>query len=194
MAFEDFESVVQDRLKESAELKLQLDARKIVEIAQAIIDCYRNGGKVVLFGNGGSAADAQHIAAEFVGKYKMKRKPLPALALSTNTSILTATANDYGYDTVFSKQVEALVGKKDVVIGISTSGSSVNVIEGIKKAKEVGAKTVGFTGMSGRMLEGIVDLCFSVPSKDTPRIQESHITAGHIICHLVEQELFLTSS
>lgn len=184
------EELVRKKLQESADIKLKLDAKIIVDIANFIIDAYKKRGKVVLFGNGGSAADAQHIAAELVGKYKMIRKPLPAIALSTNTSILTACANDYGYETVFAKQVQALVEKGDVVIGISTSGTSPNVLEGIKAAKEKGAFTVGFTGEEGSELGKIVDICLAVPSKDTPRIQESHITAGHIICFLVEKELF----
>ncbi|UCF09083.1 MAG: D-sedoheptulose 7-phosphate isomerase [Thermoplasmata archaeon] len=184
------EEVVKEKLKESAQTKLQLNAKVIADIAEAIIGAYKSKKKVVLFGNGGSAADAQHIAAELVGKYKLVREPLPALALSTNTSILTACANDYGYDTVFAKQVGALVEAGDVVIGISTSGTSPNVLEGIKLAKEKGAVTVGFTGEGREGLGGLVDLWLSVPSKDTPRIQESHITAGHIICFLVEQALF----
>lgn len=184
------EEVVRKKLQESADIKLKLDAGIIVKIANAMIYAYKKGGKVVLFGNGGSAADAQHIAAELVGKYKMIRKPLPAIALTTNTSILTACANDYGYETVFTKQIEALVEKDDVVIGISTSGTSPNVIEGIKAAKEKGAITVGFTGEQGSELGNNVDMCLAVPSKDTPRIQESHITAGHIICFLVEKSIF----
>jgi D-sedoheptulose 7-phosphate isomerase len=181
--------IVKEKLRESADLKLKLDSGIIAEIANMLIGTYRNGGKVLLFGNGGSAADAQHIAAELVGKYKMIRDPLPAIALSTNTSILTACANDYGYETVFAKQVAALARAGDVVIGISTSGLSPNVIEGIKAAKVLGARTVGFTGEAESSLSKIVDICLAVPSSDTPRIQESHITAGHIICHLVEKEL-----
>ncbi|MEE9151984.1 MAG: D-sedoheptulose 7-phosphate isomerase [Thermoplasmata archaeon] len=186
----DMEELVRNRLKESADIKLKLDAGIIVKIADALIETYKKGGKVILFGNGGSAADAQHIAAELVGKYKMVRKPLPAIAFTTNTSILTACANDYGYETVFAKQVMALVEKNDLVIGISTSGSSPNVLEGIKAAKEKGAFTVGFTGEEGSELGKSVDICLVVPSKDTPRIQESHITAGHIICFLVEKAIF----
>jgi D-sedoheptulose 7-phosphate isomerase len=186
------EDVIAAKLKESAEVKLQLDTAVIKEIAEVIIKAYKNKKKVVLFGNGGSAADAQHIAAELVGKYKMVRSPLPAIALSTNTSILTACANDYGYETVFAKQVEALVEKNDIVIGISTSGTSPNVLSAISAAKEKGAKTVGFTGADITGLGEAVDIWLGVPSKDTPRIQESHITAGHIICYLVEKELFGT--
>jgi D-sedoheptulose 7-phosphate isomerase len=184
------EEIVKKKLQESADVKLALDRRVIVQIANAITDAYKNGKKVVLFGNGGSAADAQHIAAELVGKYKLVRKPLFAMALSTNTSILTACGNDYGYDTVFLKQVQAAVKEGDIVIGISTSGTSKNVLEAIKAAKEQGAVTVGFTGEGKAGLGEIVDIWLPVPSSDTPRIQESHITAGHIICFLVEDALF----
>ncbi len=184
------EEIVKKKLKESADVKLKLDPKVIVQIARAMIDAYKNGKKVVLFGNGGSAADAQHIAAELVGKYKLVRDPLPALALSTNTSVLTACGNDYGYETVFQKQVQALVVEGDVVVGISTSGTSKNVLRAIKSAKEKGATTVGFTGEGKEGLGEIVDIWLSVPTSDTPRVQESHITAGHIICFLVEDALF----
>ncbi len=163
------------------------DIEKATEI---IIDCYKNDGKVVLFGNGGSAADAQHLAGEFVGKFKLERKSLPAIALTTNTSILSAIANDYDFDRVFERQVESMVVSKDVVIGISTSGNSENVIRGILKAKEKGAKTVALTGRSGGQLKERVDILLNIPSDDTPRIQEGHITIGHIICGLVESGLF----
>jgi D-sedoheptulose 7-phosphate isomerase len=184
------EELVGNKLKESADIKLKLDAGIIVKIANTIIETYKKGGKVLLFGNGGSAADAQHIAAELVGKYKMIRNPLPAIALTVNTSILTACANDYGYETIFAKQVQALAAKDDVVIGISTSGSSPNVLEGIKAAKEKGCLTVGFSGERKTGLGEMVDLWLKVPTSDTPRIQESHITAGHIICFLVEKSIF----
>ncbi|MFX0037003.1 MAG: SIS domain-containing protein [Candidatus Hermodarchaeota archaeon] len=162
----------------------------IMKIAECIINAYKNKRKVVLFGNGGSAADAQHIAAEFVGKFYKDRDSLPSLAFHTNTSVLTATANDYGYDLVFERQVSSFVEKGDVAIGISTSGNSTNVIKGLKKAKEKGAITVGFTGQKKNIIEEISDICLKVPSSDTPRIQEGHITVGHIICYLVEKELF----
>lgn len=184
------EELVKEKLKESADVKLKMNPAIIVKIASLIIDSYRRGKKVILFGNGGSAADAQHIAAELVGKYKMVRDPLPALALTVNTSILTACANDFGYEHVFEKQVRAMAQEGDVVIGISTSGSSPSVLLAIKTAKEIGAHTVGFTGEGGAELCKLVDICLKVPSKDTPRIQESHITAGHIICFLVEREIF----
>ncbi|MFX1462898.1 MAG: SIS domain-containing protein [Promethearchaeota archaeon] len=162
----------------------------IMKIAECIINAYKNKRKIVLFGNGGSAADAQHIAAEFVGKFYKDRDSLPSLAFHTNTSVLTATANDYGYDLVFERQVSSFVEKGDVAIGISTSGNSTNVIKGLKKAKEKGAITVGFTGQKKNIIEEISDICLKVPSSDTPRIQEGHITVGHIICYLVEKELF----
>ncbi len=186
----DMEEIVREKLKESADIKLKLDAGIIVRIANAIIETYKKGGKVLLFGNGGSAADAQHIAAELVGKYKLVRDPLPAIALTVNTSILTACANDFGYEHVFAKQVQAHAEKNDVVIGISTSGTSPNVLEGIKAAKDKGCVTVGFSGERKVGLGEMVDLWLQVPTSDTPRIQESHITAGHIICGLVEKELF----
>lgn len=162
----------------------------IKEIAEEIIKSYKSNKKLILFGNGGSAADAQHIAAEFVGKFYKDRKSLPSLAFHTNTSILTAISNDYGYEFIFERQVSAFVEKGDVVIGISTSGNSLNVINGLKKAREMGAVTIGFTGEKENNIEKIVDYCLKIPSSDTPRIQEGHITVGHIICYLVEKTLF----
>ncbi|MFX1408984.1 MAG: SIS domain-containing protein [Promethearchaeota archaeon] len=162
----------------------------ICKISEEIIKTYRNKKKVVLFGNGGSAADAQHIAAEFVGKFYKDRESLPSLAFHTNTSVLTATANDFGYDKVFERQVSSFVEEGDIAIGLSTSGNSPNVIKGLLKAKEKGAITIGFTGQKENKIENIVDYCLKIPSVDTPRIQEGHITVGHIICYLVEKELF----
>ena len=162
----------------------------IKQISEEIIKAYRNNKKVVLFGNGGSAADAQHIAAEFVGKFYKDRDSLPSLALHTNTSSVTATANDFGYDLIFERQVSAFVKEGDIVIGISTSGNSPNVVKGLKKAKEKGAITVGMTGQKENLIEKLAQYCLKVPSNDTPRIQEGHITMGHIICYLVEKELF----
>ena len=179
-------------LEESAQIKKAIAESKIGEIAsmvKLIITAYKIGGKVVLFGNGGSAADAQHLAGELMGQFKLNRQALPAIALTTNTSVLTAVANDYGYDTVFTRQVEALVNEKDVVIGISTSGNSPNVIEAMKMAKMKGAKTIGLTGGNGGKLAEVADLALIVPSDSTPRIQEAHITIGHIVCELVEREL-----
>ena len=180
------------RLKESASILKAIaesGAGDIESAAQLIINAYKNGGKVVLLGNGGSAADAQHLAGELVGKFMLKRQAFPAIALTTNSSILTAVANDWSYDTVFSRQVEALVTEKDVIIGISTSGNSPNVIEAIKLGKKKGAKTIALTGGDGGKLADAADLVLSVPSDITPRIQEAHITIGHIICELVEREL-----
>jgi len=183
---------IAERLEESAQVKRDIAKTKISEIermANLIITAYKAGGKVVLFGNGGSAADAQHIAGELVGRLELKRQAFPAIALTTNTSTLTAVANDYGYETVFSRQVEALVSEKDVVIGISTSGESPNVIEAMKMAKLKGAKTIGLGGGNGGKLAEVADLVLIVPSDSTPRIQEAHITIGHIVCELVEREL-----
>jgi D-sedoheptulose 7-phosphate isomerase len=162
----------------------------IKTIAGFCVDALEDGGKIVFMGNGGSAADAQHLAAELVGRFKKNRKALPALALNVNTSILTAIGNDYGYDNVFSRQVEALVTSKDVVFGISTSGKSKNVINAINAAKTIGAKTVGFLGQDGGLLKSLVDINFTINSKDTPRIQEMHILAGHIICEIIETSLY----
>jgi len=160
-----------------------------VAMADLLVDAFRKGNKVLLFGNGGSAADAQHIACELAGKFYLDRAPLPAIALTTNTSSLTAIANDYSYEEVFVRQVKGLVKQGDVVIGISTSGNSPNVLRGIEEAKRLGATTIALIGRGGRLKKS-ADYVLSVPSDDTPRIQEAHITAGHIICYLVEQALF----
>ena len=181
-------AILDESIKIKEEIKTLVPI--IIKISEEIIRAYKNKKKVVLFGNGGSAADAQHIAAEFVGKFYKERESLPSLAFNTNTSSLTATANDFGYDLIFERQVSAFVDKGDIAIGISTSGNSPNVIKGINKAKEKGAITVGFTGYKENQLEKIVDYCLKIPSTDTPRIQEGHITVGHIICYLVEKELF----
>jgi D-sedoheptulose 7-phosphate isomerase len=156
--------------------------------AQLCIDCLKSGGKILLFGNGGSAADAQHIAAELVGRYKVERKSLPAIALTTNTSALTAIGNDYGYIHVFDRQVEGLANKGDVVIGISTSGNSINVINALKVASKLNCTTIGFSGQDGGEMNKICNINLAVPSEDTPRIQEMHILIGHTICHLIDQE------
>jgi len=165
-------------------------APQIRKVSEEIIKAYRNKKKVVLFGNGGSAADAQHIATEFVGKFYKNREPLPSLAFTTNTSSITATANDFGFDLIFERQVNAFIEEGDIVIGISTSGNSPNVIRGLERAKEKGAVTVGMTGQNQNEIEKIVNYCLKMPSTDTPRIQEGHITVGHIICYLVEEALF----
>ena len=156
--------------------------------AQLCIDCLKNNGKILIFGNGGSAADAQHIAAELVGRYKTNRKGLSAIALTTDTSSLTAIGNDFGYKHLFDRQVEALANKGDVVIGISTSGRSENVIRALKLASELNCITIGFSGQNGEEMTEICNVNLIIPSKDTPRIQEMHIIIGHIICHLIDQK------
>jgi D-sedoheptulose 7-phosphate isomerase len=187
--------IIRKYLNESVEVKRKIMddpslLDKIEKTTSLIVDAYGSGKKLILFGNGGSAADAQHIAAELVNKLKLERSALAALAFTTDTSILTSVANDYDYSRVFARQVEALANEGDVVIGISTSGNSLNVLKGIEAAKEKGARTIGFTGKDGGKLVQIADLTIEVPSSDTPRIQEAHITILHIICFLVERELF----
>jgi len=158
-----------------------------VEVAAKLcIDCLKNGNKILLFGNGGSAADAQHIAAELVGRYKTERKGLAAIALTTDTSALTAIGNDYGHDRVFDRQVEALANTGDVAIGISTGGSSANVASALKLAKDLDCKTIGFSGRGGGEMNELCDINIVVPAQDTARIQEMHIVIGHTICHLID--------
>jgi D-sedoheptulose 7-phosphate isomerase len=162
----------------------------IANISSLVIAAFRNGHKLFLFGNGGSASDAEHIATELSGRFKLERPSLPALSLTANTSTLTAIANDYGFEMLFSRQLEGLATTGDVVIGISTSGNSPNVINGLKFAKSVGATTIAMTGKSGGKLKEFADYCLCIPSDDTPRIQEAHIMIGHILCDLVEKDLF----
>jgi len=189
------EKIIEEYLRGSVKVKTEvlndLSLLTVIkEISLAIIEAYQSKKKLILFGNGGSAADAQHIAGELVNKFKLERVALPAIALTTDTSILTSIANDYDYSKVFARQVEALAEEGDVAIGITTSGASLNVIKGIEVAKKKGVKTIGFTGKNGGKLAKIVDLVLKVPSNDTPRIQEVHITILHIICYLIEKELF----
>ena len=179
--------------RESADLKLRFirqNAEALIQMVKTVAEAFKAGNKVLLFGNGGSAADAQHIAAEFVNRFLIERPPLPAMALTTDTSILTSISNDYGYADSFSKQIKALGKEGDVAIGISTSGSAANVIKAIKVAKEMGLKTVGLTGMGGGDLAKIADLAIVVDSQITPRIQEVHITIGHVLCEMVDRILF----
>jgi D-sedoheptulose 7-phosphate isomerase len=173
----------------SLELSLISNMDTLTNIAECWTRTFDNGGRVFFVGNGGSAADAQHFAAELAGKYYLEREPLPAIALTTNSSVLTAIGNDYGYDLIFARQIKALAKPGDVVVGISTSGNSPNVLKAMAAAHEAGAVTVAFTGMDGKLKE-IADIILSVASRDTPRIQEVHETAGHIICSLVERSLF----
>ena len=172
----------------TSQATLEYIAEPLEVAANLCIDSLKNGKKILIFGNGGSAADAQHIAAELVGRYKVERRGLPAIALTTDTSALTSIGNDYGYDRVFDRQVEALVNKGDVVIGISTGGSSSNVISGLKTAQELGCKLIGFSGRDGGEMNTLCDVNLVVPADDTPRIQEMHIVIGHTICHLIDLE------
>jgi D-sedoheptulose 7-phosphate isomerase len=160
--------------------------------AELIWNAISAGRKILLCGNGGSAADAQHIAAEFVGRYETERRALPGIALTTDTSALTALGNDYGYEKVFARQVEALAQKDDVLIGISTSGNSPNVIAALLSAKEIGCVTIGMTGAKGGRMATLCDVCLLVPSERTARIQEVHITVGHLWCEYVDQQIALT--
>ena len=184
-------AVVTGQIRESASLcnGLAGQADSIVQIAEQMTKAFRQRKKVLLFGNGGSAADAEHIACELAGKFTLFRDPLPAVALTTNTSCLTAIGNDFGYEEVFARQLRGLVAKGDVVIGLSTSGASPNVIRAMEEANRQGAITVAFTGAKGKLKESAQHV-LSIPSTDTPRIQEAHMLAGHIICGLVEQSLF----
>lgn len=163
---------------------------QIVEAAEQVSARLRDGAKVLFFGNGGSAADAQHLAAEFVGRFIPDRAALPAISLTTDSSVLTAIGNDYGYDRIFSRQIEALASDGDVAIAISTSGNSPNVLLGIDAARERGLYTLGLTGDSGGKMLDCVDVLFRVPSSVTPRIQETHILLGHILCELIDRSLF----
>ncbi len=179
--------------EESAKVKVKFakeNADKVVEVVQLIAQAFREGKKVLIFGNGGSAMDASHIAAEFVNRFLMERPPLPAIALNTDVAVLTSISNDYDYSQVFSKQLSALGHDGDIVIGISTSGNSLNVIKAIDVAKKNGMKTIVFTGGTGGKLASVADYTFAVPTKHTPRIQETHITLGHTICQMVDEELF----
>lgn len=162
----------------------------IIKASFEVIKAYQTGHKTMLAGNGGSAADAQHIAGEFVSRFYIDRPGLPSLALSTDTSILTAIGNDYGYERLFARQVQAQGVAGDVFIGISTSGNSKNVVEALKTCRELGITTIGFTGEKVGIMDSFCDICIKVPSEETPRIQESHILIGHIICCLVEKEIF----
>jgi len=181
-------ALVERELRESASVTSSIDPEQVMRVAQTLVKVFKSKRKVVLFGNGGSAADAQHIAAEFSGRYMMDRGPLNAVAF-TNLSSITAIGNDFSYDNVFERQVEASVREGDAVIGISTSGNSKNVLRAIEKAKELGAVTIGFSGSGGQLKEK-VDLALVIPSKSTPRIQEGYMAAAHVVCGLVEKGLF----
>lgn len=184
--------LVLNAFAESASVKQHFareHADRIVQVANLIATAFREGHKVLLFGNGGSATDAAHIAAEFVGRYHRERAPLPAIALATDIAAITCIANDYGYDELFARQIRAHGQKGDIAIAISTSGNSPNVLKGVEAARAVGLTTIAWTGGSGGKLAGMVDHPFVVPSKVTARIQESHITLGHVLCELIEEQL-----
>ena len=182
-------SIILDEFKKhiAVSSKTMESISDLIEIAANIcINSLKNGNKILLIGNGGSAADAQHIAAEIIGRYKLERKGLPAIALTTDTSVITSISNDFGYLSVFTRQVEALANKDDVLIAISTGGSSSNIISAIKLAKELNCKTIGFSGRDGGAFNDLCDVNLLVASDDTPRIQEMHILIGHTICQLID--------
>ncbi|HTN39426.1 MAG TPA: D-sedoheptulose 7-phosphate isomerase [Arachidicoccus sp.] len=188
-------AIIKRCIEESIQVKQQIleDEAFLSRIQQAvdrITQSFRAGHKVWFCGNGGSAADAQHLAAEFSGRFYLNRKALPAEAFHCNTSYLTAVANDYHFDDIYSRLIEGLTQKGDIIIGLSTSGNSRNIVKGFQSARTMGVTTIGFTGASGGELKALSDLLFNVPATDTPRIQESHILVGHIICQLVEAKIF----
>jgi len=187
------ENIIPKRFKESGEVKtrfLKENLPRFIEAIKLVSQAFERGNKLLLFGNGGSAADAQHIAAEFVNRFIIDRPPLPAIALTTDTSILTSISNDSAFQEIFARQIKALGKDGDIVIGLSTSGNSPNVIKAFEVAKEMGMKTVALTGNDGGMLAKLADVPLVVSSSSTPRIQETHILAGHILCEMVEHQLF----
>jgi len=184
--------LIQSMVAESVRVKTQFfsaNAAQLAEVAEVIAHGFQAGHKVLLFGNGGSAADAQHIAAEFMGRFVAERDPLPALSLSTDTSALTALGNDYGFEAVFSRQVMGLGQPGDTAVAISTSGNSPNVLRALETARAKGMYTVGLTGETGGKMNDLVEVLFRVPSRYTPRIQETHIMIGHILCELIDRLL-----
>ncbi|MBP9020292.1 MAG: D-sedoheptulose 7-phosphate isomerase [Syntrophobacterales bacterium] len=190
---EDVEDIVVRLFRESNQVKeafLNENLSKLVRVVDAVTAALKGGKKVLLFGNGGSAADAQHIAAEFVNRFQIERPPLPAIALTTDTSVITSIANDYDFSEVFDKQIRAIGQAGDIAWGFSTSGSSPNVLKALETAKKMGMFTVGLTGKDGGRVAGIVDVALNVPSGSVPRIQETHITVGHVICEMVDFRLF----
>tara|TARA_B110000003_G_C16647930_1_gene532873 strand:- start:2943 stop:3527 length:585 start_codon:yes stop_codon:yes gene_type:complete len=186
------QSIIKNEFREHIEVSqktIESLSKQIEMAAKICINSLHKNGKILIMGNGGSAADAQHIAAELVGRYKTERKALSAIALTTDTSAITAIANDYGYSNIFSRQVEALAAKNDVLIAISTGGTSINAVKALKTGVEIGCKTIGFSGRNGGEFNDLCDINLIVSSKDTARIQEMHILIGHTICHLIELEL-----
>ena len=179
-------SELDEHIKVAQQMKGLVD--KINQASEMCVQCLQNGHKILIFGNGGSAADAQHIAAELVGRYKIERKGLPVIALTTDTSALTAIGNDYGYQHIFKRQIEALASPNDVVIGISTSGGSDNVLSALKLASKINCRTIGLSGRGGGEMNTLCDINIVAPSEDTPRIQEMHIFMGHTLCHIIESK------
>jgi D-sedoheptulose 7-phosphate isomerase len=187
------ETIILKRFKESSEVKnrfLRENLPKLLDVIKLISHTFEAGNKLFFFGNGGSAADAQHLAAEFVNRYVMDRPPLPAIALTTDASVLTSVSNDFAFNEIFAKQIRALGKEKDVAIGITTSGNSPNVVKAFEVAKEMGIKTIALTGNDGGIIGKMADFPLIVPSTSTPRIQEAHILIGHILCEMVEHYLF----
>jgi len=186
-------SFISAQLKEHRAVLDRIEAElagQIARIAVRLVETMKIGNKLLIMGNGGSAADAQHFAAEIVGRFKMERPGLPAIALSTDTSIITAIGNDYGFERIFSRQVEALAAPGDALIGISTSGNSANILQALLTGRQAGCSAIGLLGKDGGTIKEICDLPLIIPSDDTPRIQEGHITVIHILCDLIEQSLF----
>jgi len=171
--------------KEALEI-LEKQSLTVAKIATLLIESLEAGGKIIFIGNGGSAADAQHLAAELIGRFKKNRKALAAIALTTDTSILTAIGNDFGFDQIFSRQIEALANNKDILVGISTSGKSKNIVKALETSKTIGLKSIGFLGKDGGDIKSLVDVDLTISIENTPSIQEMHILAGHVICEIVE--------
>lgn len=184
---------IQESIAVQAELS-RMAASSIAEAAKASIECMRAGAKVIAFGNGGSASDAQHLVAELVGRYRKERRPLAALALTSNSSSITSIANDYGFDEIFARQLKALAKAQDVVLAISTSGNSLNVLKGLESARTLGCFSVGLTGKTGGKMQGLVDVCINAPSDSTPRIQEVHALVIHILSGIIENAFVETET
>jgi D-sedoheptulose 7-phosphate isomerase len=187
-----FAAKIAAELEESIQIKektLERQLKTLEIIGQAMLTALIAGNKVILFGNGGSAADSQHIAAEFINRFRRERRAMPAIALTTDTSVMTSIANDYSFDNIFSRQIEALGDSGDIALGISTSGNSPNVLNAFRTARQLGLITVGFTGASGGRMTDLAEICFHVPSESVSRIQEVHLTAAHALCGLMEEEL-----
>ncbi|MCI8362392.1 MAG: D-sedoheptulose 7-phosphate isomerase [Clostridia bacterium] len=183
------ENVIEEQIENLKKLKESNYSKKIVDISKTIVECLKSGNKILIAGNGGSASDAQHFAGEIVGRFLLERRGLACVCLNTDTSVMTCIANDYSYDDIFSRQIEAIGKKGDIFIGISTSGNSKNVIKAVEKSKKMGITTIGFLGKDGGKLKNIVDDALIIPYKSTARVQEHHIMSIHLICEIVEKEM-----